>query len=133
MGNETRCDCDSCCTKRSKFKDVVSILSERQGTALEKIRRNIEELPDNFIQDMRRLLTRIRRNGNANLLSKNQLDFFKKYKRILRNIVKPHARDLLSYKRRYMDKNIPFAEAFGKTYIENPQAFDVILDSMNFH
>ena len=127
------CPCDQCTTKRSKFKEIVSILSNGQGTSRSKIQRNVEDIPQKFIHDMRQLLTRMRRQGNTNLLSKNQLEFFKKYKRILRDFVRPNERDLLARKRRYQDRNVPFAEAFGKAYLENPNAFDAILKSMIFH
>ena len=82
---------------------------------------------------MRQLLARMRREGNIHLLSQNQKDFFKKYKRILRDFVRPNERDLLARKRYYMNRNMPFSEAFGKSFIENPQAFDNILKSMDFH
>ena len=127
------CPCDQCETKRSKFKEIVDILSKGQGTSRNKIQRNVEDIPQNFIHDMRQLLARMRRQGNAHLLSKNQLEFFKKYKRILRDFVRPNERELLARKRRYLDRNVPFAEAFGKAYLENPNVFDTILRLMTFH
>ena len=127
------CQCEHCTIKRSKFKEIVSILSDGQGTSRAKIQRNVREIPENFLSDMRKLLMRMRREGDSNLMSKNQLEFFKKYKRLLRDFIRPNERDLLSRKRRYLQRNIPLAEAFGKAYLENPTPFDMILKEMSFH
>lgn len=108
-------------------------MSQGHGTARKKIARNINEIPEKFIDDMKVLLKRMRQEGNAKFLSPKQLQFFKVYKRILRDFIRPSSRSLMGVKRRFDAKKIPFSEAFAKVYLERPEAFEAILNKMHFH
>ena len=127
------CNCETCGNQRQKFENVLDYISKGQGQARKKIVRNTAKIPESFINDMRKLLVRMRKEGNPQLLTKNQLNFFRTYKRVLSNFVRPNPRDLLIKKRKFNNKNEPFSVAFAKTYIENPSAFKKILSTMNFH
>lgn len=127
------CRCSQCSDKRAKFKGVVQTMSEGHGISRKKIARNVNEIPENFIDDMKTLLKRMRQEGNAKFLTPKQLQFFKVYKRILRDFIRPSSRSLMATKRHFDAKNVPFSEAFAKVYLEQPAAFEHILNRMSFH
>lgn len=108
-------------------------MSHGHGTARKKIMRDVHEIPEKFIDDMKILLKRMRKEGNVKFLSPKQLEFFKVYKRILRDFVRPSSRSLMATKRQFNAKKMPFSEAFAKVYLEQPAVFDHILNSMRFH
>lgn len=108
-------------------------MAKGHGTARKKIIRNVNEIPEKFIDDMKILLKRMRQEGNAKFLTPKQLEFFKIYKRILRDFVRPSSRSLMASKRHFDAKNTPFSEAFAKVYLDRPAAFETILNSMRFH
>lgn len=93
----------------------------------------MSEIPEKFIEDMKILLKRMRQEGNAKFLTPKQLQFFKVYKRILRDFIRPSSRSLMAAKRHFDAKKMPFSEAFAKVYLEQPAAFEHILNTMRFH
>ena len=127
------CRCETCASKRDTFHQIAGIMAQGHGRARKKIEREVAHIPPKFIEDMRQLLSRMRHEGNAKLLTPNQRQFFMTYKPILRAFVPPSNHQLLATKKRFGSKNTPFSEAFGRIYTEHPQAFAHVLKSMTFH
>ena len=66
------CKCDDCHTKRGKFMDILKDMSEGYGVKRAKIDRHLKNLPEGFINDLRKVMARMRHVGNNKQISPKQ-------------------------------------------------------------
>ncbi|MEL7308720.1 MAG: hypothetical protein AAGK05_13175 [Pseudomonadota bacterium] len=128
------CACEECETKRGQIAPIMEYLgSGKLGKHKGKINNNLKQrIPKEFNKNLQSLLINMRKSDAGKYLNDNQREFFKSYKRVLSNFVKPttHARTMLAQKRRYLSQKRPMAEGLGKVYVENPQLFQRFLKEM---
>ena len=124
------CKCEKCVAKREKFMNIIQDMSKGYGTAKKKIQRNLHDLPDKFIDDLRSVMTRMRSEGGNKHLNKGQRDFFQKYRRNLSDFVKSDPRNLLGKKKTHNDRRTTLSQALAQTIHSNPKAFENAINSI---
>ena len=135
IGTIMSCQCDVCNTRRERFPSIMNYMSGNMGVAKKKIERNVDVIPNTFIDHMKSLLKRMNKGGAARFLTPDQREFFKIYKRVLRSFVRPdsHGKQVLAVKRQFMNRKMPFVQALGKLYTENPKLFHRFMNDMVLH
>ena len=122
------CSCQDCAQKRERFMSIASSMSDGFGKSKKVISRHVNKIPDAFLTDLRSVLRKIRDDGGNKHLNKEHRNFFKTYKRSLREYVKPDVRQILVKKKRYGNKPTSFSQALGNMISKNPKVFKDLID-----
>ena len=127
------CSCEDCGSRREKFMNIMKDMSKGFGTDRKKIHRNVKELPEEFLNDLRQLLVKMRNEGGNKNITPSQMSFFKTYKRLLSDFVKSDPRHLMAKKRKFGNKQTTLAQALASIVSENPSTFKQALSHIHNH
>lgn len=96
--------------------------------------RRIHAMPENFINDLRQLLTHLRRSPEAAKdLTPLQREIIQSHRLPLRRFTAHQPRELLSTKRRVGNARVPLAQAIGWLLSDNPKLIEHYVKSIHAH
>lgn len=128
----TSCQCEACQQKRTLFTQCLHGMAGGIGKTKKKALKSIHAMPDNFIHDLRKLLTRLRRSPDAKL-TPQQLHILQAHRFPLRRFIMYDPRELLAVKRRVDGHLIPLAQAIGHLLSSNPKLIKQFIDNVEAH
>ena len=120
--------CQRCIERQTVFKDTLGHLKKGVGCFKRTINHRINQLPKAYVEDLRKLMEKMQKGGGGNKkLTPVQQEFFKVYGPILRKFVRPPIDyySFLKKKRRFQQKQMPFAQAYGIAFHDDPTNFDL--------
>ena len=130
----TCCQCDACQEKRSLFPQCVYDMARGIGRSKKTIMKHIGNMPENFINDLRALLSHLRRSPDAiNMMTPRQRQVLQAHRLPLRRFTTHHPRELLSVKRRIDKSLIPLAQAIGWLLNDYPKLLQRYVSELEAH
>ena len=129
------CSCERCTDKRQLFCDGLKTLSGGLGVSQKTIRKNIENIPEVFISDLRKLLYRLRSSPGVKLTPRQQ-NLLQTHQRNLRKFTTTDPRLLLAKKRKAKysrERPITLAQAIGEIFNDNPTFVNHYLSDISDH
>ena len=121
--------------KRHLFCDGLKTLSGGLGVSQKTIRKNIENIPEVFISDLRKLLYRLRSSPGVKLTPRQQ-NLLQTHQRNLRKFTTTDPRLLLAKKRKAKysrERPITLAQAIGEIFNDNPTFVNHYLSDISDH
>ena len=109
--------------------NIATAMSNGFGKSKKVIKRHVDKIPDSFLNDLRTLLRKMRDDGGNKAINDDHRNFFKTYKRSLREYVKPDSRQLLVKKRKYGKSPTSFSQALGNMITKNPKLFNHLISN----
>ena len=136
--DEAACLCKPCEDKRFLFCECLRVMAGGIGHAKKTIQRRIIRMPDNFITDLRQLMSKLRQSPEvAKELTPLQHRILKSHRLPLRYFTKSiggsEARTFLSAKRRLDGNRVPLAQAIGRLLASNSKFVNDYVNDMTAH
>lgn len=127
------CQCEECIQKRSIFTQCLHDMAGGIGRTKKKALKSIGAMPENFINDLRRLLTRLRQSPDTKLTPK-QFQILQAHRLPLRRFTMYDPRQMLAVKRRVGGNLIPLAQAIGHLLSSsNPKLVEKLIANIEAH
>ena len=126
------CQCEKCDQKRALFTQCLQGMTGGIGRSKKRILKNINIMPENFLQDLRQLLKHLRQSPDAKL-TQQQKQILQAHRLPLRRFTVHDPRMMLAMKRRVNGQLMPLAQAIGLLLVNNPKLMESYINSIEAH
>ena len=126
------CQCEKCHQKRTLFTQCLQDITGGIGRTKQKIAKSINMMPENFLQDLRQLLKRLRQSPQVKL-TPQQRQILQAHRLPLRRFTVHDPRLLLATKRRIDGRLVPLAQAIGVLLSSNPNIMNHYINGIEAH
>lgn len=128
------CTCDTCQQKRTLFTHCLEDMAGGIGRHKKTMQRSINNMPENFLADLRQLLKKLRYSPEvAKQLTPLQQSILKSHRLPLRRFTMTDPRSLLLAKRRVDGNLVSLAQAIGCLLTSNSKLINDYVNGMEAH